>query len=227
MSSDQNLLRKLLTDPQGRFVEAATHRTYAVENDLGFDNQRLEFLGDAVLEIILSDHLISAYPDAAEGELSQMRAALACEPALAALARKFDLGPALRIGRGEAESGGIRRDSTLADLFEAAAGACYLELGFEKTRELFLEIFRTEYPDPRRLLEKSNPKGLLQEYSQLRRETPHYAVLWIEGPPHHPSYVVEARVFGVAAVGRGRSRKQAEMAAAERLYRYFQTEKKR
>ena len=99
--------------------EALTHRSYAVEHELGFDNQRLEFLGDAVLEIALSEYLFERYPDADEGVLTRMRSALACEAAIAELAKKLQLGDYLFTGRGEAGSGGARRESTLADLFEA------------------------------------------------------------------------------------------------------------
>ena len=105
-----------------RLAEAVTHRSYAVENNLGYDNQRLEFLGDAVLEIILTEYLFHLYPDAAEGEMTKIRSALVREPALARLARRFELGEYLLTGRGEHDSGGADRDSTLADLFEAAGG---------------------------------------------------------------------------------------------------------
>lgn len=222
MALDKNRLLELLGNSSGRFAEARTHRTYAVENELPFDNQRLEFLGDAVLEIILSDYLIARYPEADEGELSRMRAVLACESTFAGLARSLELSSIVQIGRGEASAGGADRDSILADLFEAVAGACYLELGFETTRRFFLDLFAATYPEPRRLLAETNPKGLLQEYAQSRRgATPRYTVLRIAGPQHLPTYEVESRLFGVVALGRGRSRKLAEMDAARRLYQYF------
>lgn len=128
-----------------RLAEAVTHRSYAVENNLGYDNQRLEFLGDAVLEIILTEYLFHLYPDAAEGEMTKIRSALVREPALARLARRFELGEYLLTGRGEHDSGGADRDSTLADLFEAVLGAFYLDAGFDATRQFVTGA------DPRRV----------------------------------------------------------------------------
>lgn len=133
--------------------EAFTHRSYAVEHGLAYDNQRLEFLGDAVIETILSEHLFKLYPESPEGLLTQMRSALVCESALARLARRLDLGSKLRIGNGEAEIGGSRRESTLADLFEAVIGALFLGAGFDVCRDLLLEVFSLEFPCPRKLLQ--------------------------------------------------------------------------
>ncbi|MCQ2378776.1 MAG: ribonuclease III, partial [Victivallaceae bacterium] len=119
-------------------AEALTHRSYAVEHGTRCDNQRLEFLGDAVLEIVLSEYLFSLYPDAPEGELTKMRSALARESTLAQIAAEMELGSFLKVGRGEAESGGERRASTLADLFEAVLGALYLDAGFDAARRFIL-----------------------------------------------------------------------------------------
>ena len=120
-----------------RLKEALTHRTYAVEHGITYDNQRLEFLGDAVLEIIHTDYLFHLYPDLPEGDLTKIRSALACESMLAMLARKLNLGSFLLIGKGEQGAGGNDRDSTLADLFEAVLGAVYLEAGFVPSYKLF------------------------------------------------------------------------------------------
>ena len=203
-------------------TEALTHRSYAVENSLSYDNQRLEFLGDAVLEIVLTDYLFRLYPDCDEGAMTKIRSALVREPALARLARKLELGEYLLGGRGEKESGGAGRDSTLADLFEALLGAFYLDAGFEAVKEFITGMFSTEYPDPRSLLHTINPKGLLQEYSQARwGQPPVYTVLRTTGPEHQPVYEVEVSLRGYVAFGRAASRKQAESSAAHVLYLYL------
>ena len=195
--------------------EALTHRSYAVENRLTYDNQRLEFLGDAVLEIILTEYLYEVYPEADEGVMTKMRSALAQESAIAHLARKLELGHYMYIGRGEAASGGADRDSTLCDLFEAVLGACYLDCGMEEARKLVLQLVRSEFPPPHRLLGSLNPKGTLQEYTQHKNgHTPDYAVKSVEGPEHDPLYTVEVTVGSRIASGQGGSRRQAEFAAA-------------
>ena len=203
-------------------LEAFTHRSYAVEHNLDYDNQRLEFLGDSVLEIVLTEHLFKLYPSMTEGDMTKTRSALACESSLALLAREMKLGPFLRIGKGEQGAGGIERDSTLADLFEAFTGALYLELGFEPVRKILLELVETHFPDPRRLLQELNPKGKLQEFSQQQwNDVPHYTVLRHSGPQHLPLYEVELNLRRYTAVGRGRSRKQAEFNAAASLFQFL------
>jgi len=195
--------------------EALTHRSYAVESKLAYDNQRLEFLGDAVLEIILTDYLYTTYPEADEGILTKMRSALARQDAIAALARKLHLGKFLYIGRGEAASGGAERDSTLCDLFEAVLGACYLDAGLETVRGKVLELIRAEFPAPHRMLAGLNPKGTLQEYTQHTMGfAPEYHVLKVDGPEHSPLYEVEAVAGEYRAQGSGGSRRLAEFAAA-------------
>ena len=152
-----------------RLAEALTHRSYAVENALAYDNQRLEFLGDAVLEIVLTEYLFRLYPECDEGAMTKIRSALVREAALARLARKLELGEYLQVGRGEKESGGADRDSTLADLFEAVLGAFYLDGGFEPVREFITAMFAAEYPEPRRLLGTINPKGQIGRASCRER----------------------------------------------------------
>ena len=203
-------------------LEAFTHRSYAVEHNLSYDNQRLEFLGDSVLEIVLTEHLFLLYPTMTEGDMTKTRSALACESSLALLAREMKLGPLLRIGKGEQGAGGVERDSTLADLFEAFIGALYLELGFNSVREFLLELIKTHFPDPRQLLQELNPKGKLQEFSQQHwNEVPHYTVLRHSGPQHMPLYEVELNLKRYTAIGRGRSRKQAEFNAAALLFQFL------
>lgn len=195
--------------------EALTHRSYAVENKLSYDNQRLEFLGDAVLEIILTEYLYLLYPQADEGVMTKMRSALAQQESIAHLARSLKLGEYMYIGRGEGTSGGKDRDSTLCDLFEAVLGAVYLDQGLATTRKWVLRLIKNEYPVPHRLLLGLNPKGTLQEYTQHKYGCPpNYQVLSVSGPEHNPSYVVEVKIAKYTVNGVGGSRRQAEFAAA-------------
>lgn len=227
MSKLSTIAQKLgMAADSPRLEEAFTHRSYAVEHKLDFDNQRLEFLGDSVLEIILTEYLFNLYPALSEGDLTKIRSALACEPTLARLARGLDLGSALRLGNGEIGTHGPERESTLADLFEAMLGALYLECGFEHARSFVLELLRSTLPEPRRLLAEINPKGQLQELSQQRwNEIPRYTVLLQSGPPHDPRYEIEASVHGFNAAGHGRSRKNAELDAAAILCSFLMKEK--
>ena len=198
--------------------EALTHRTYAVENKLRYDNQRLEFLGDAVLEIILSEYLYSLYPEADEGVMTKMRSALAQQEAIAQVARSLELGSYMYIGRGEAASGGADRDSTLCDLFEALLGACYLDMGMAFARKFVLDLIAREFPAPHRMLAGVNPKGSLQEYTQHKfGYPPLYEVLSVSGPEHSPVYEVRVSAGDYSAAGQGGSRRLAEFQAAANL----------
>ena len=232
MNSLARLARRLGFDEvPPRFKEAFTHRSFAVERRIDYDNQRLEFLGDAVLELILTEYLFARYPDCREGELTKLRSSLACEEMLAEFARRLGLGAYLELGRGEIETRGKNRDSTLADLFEAMLGAIYLDRGMEAARRLVEEQLQEIPGDPRQVLATLNPKGRLQELSQARwNETPRYAVLQVTGPPHSPRYLAEAKLRHFTAPGSGNSRKEAESAAAamliSRLEQEISTEKK-
>ena len=223
MNEIAELAKKLhLPGEAPHLAEAFTHRSYAVEHGLDYDNQRLEFLGDAVLEIIQTEFLFKRCPDAPEGVLTKIRSALACEGTLAEWARALKLGDHLRMGKGEDYSGGAARRSTLADLFEAVLGAVYLDLGFAAAQKFVTPLLEADFADPGELLLELNPKGQLQELSQrLYGRTPDYTVLSVSGPQHLPHYDVEARVAKYVAVGGGNSRKHAESEAAATLYRYL------
>lgn len=225
MPEDIEKLKKLLGvvfKQPALLKEALTHRSYAVENKLKYDNQRLEFLGDAVLEIILTEYLFDSYPAADEGVMTKMRSALAQQESIAKLARKINLGSYLYIGRGEAASGGADRDSTLCDLFEALLGACYLDQGMEFARKLVLDLIKAEFPAPHRMLPGLNPKGSLQEYTQHKfGRPPVYQVLNVSGPEHNPLYEVEVAVNDHKLSGQGGSRRQAEFAAAAAMLQFL------
>ena len=199
---------------------ALTHSTYFEGSRHGSktgddDNQRLEFLGDAVLDLIVGEYLYHRYPEAREGELSKMRAYLVCEASLSAIAKKLGLEKRLRMGRG-AESGGDRyRPSVQADPFEAVIGAVFLTQGYQQTSELLLSLLG-EQMDKLSPADYEDKKSLLQELVQSK--TPHgviYKVLSHSGPDHQPHF--ESGVYcGKLLLGRGEggSKKESEVAAA-------------
>lgn len=220
----KNIKQEILKSPDGeKLLRAAfTHRSYATENKLDYDNQRLEFLGDAVLELAASTFLFKKYPDAQEGALTTIRAAMVREETLAMLARELKLGGKLRSGKGERELQGHKRDSTLADLFEALLGACHMACGYEVTAKFITDVFETYIPDPRGAFSTLNPKGVLQEFTQKHlRCTPNYRTIAISGPPHCPVYDVEVFVGKYVTPGRGQSRRDAEAQAATRLHAHL------
>lgn len=208
------------SDP-GLLLLAMTHRSYANEHpDEGAaHNERLEFLGDAVLDLVVSDLLYARYPDLAEGELSKLRASLVSEASLADLARELDLGSALRIGRGEASSGGRTKASLLSDALEAVIAAIYLDSGpgqgIDAVRNLVARWIgqRIDHALDAAVLDF---KTELQEWAQKRyKESVHYRIVAEGGPDHEKTF--ESAVFlheRELARGQGKSKKQAEQAAA-------------
>lgn len=205
-------------------LEAVTHRSYSAENDIKYDNQRLEFLGDSVLEIVLTEYLFKRYPAAAEGHLTKMRSAIVQQDALANLAKKIELNDYLLMGKGELDSKGQYRDSTLSDAFESLIGAFYLDAGtLERVSEFIIPLFEKNYPDPSEKLVDLNPKGALQEYTQKQWNTsPCYNTIEVSGPDHEPSYKVSVSVRGkVIGHGEAVKRKLAESAAARNALVYL------
>jgi ribonuclease-3 len=197
---------------------AFTHSSYVAEANVEMeDNQRLEFLGDAVLQVVLSDLLFRRYPDVHEGRLTKMRAALANSEALADLAQALDLGKYMRLGKGEEQNDGRQRRSTLADAMEAVLAALYLDGGMEAVMELCRKFSTEVLQNVEETLARENPKGTLQELTQeLGHGTPTYEILSVEGPEHEPEFAVSVSVAGnELALARGSSRKRAEKAAAE------------
>ncbi len=220
MTSDPVKLQRILRytfQNQELLKEALMHRSFATENNIAYDNQRLEFLGDAVLQIILTEYLFRRYPDFHEGDLTKLRSALANQDTLALLARDLDLGSALLLGRGEIETGGSLRDSTLSDAMEALMAAIMLDSSQENVREIFLGLLLNRYPNPADLLADLNPKGNLQEYTQQHLGCqPEYRILSISGPDHNPCFEIEVLINGKAvATGRANKRKLAESKAAK------------
>jgi ribonuclease-3 len=198
--------------------EALTHRSYAAEKELDYNNQRLEFLGDAVLEIIVTERLYFLYPKALEGDLTKMRSALAQQEALATMASELELSEYIYMGKGELEAGGNKRQSTLSDTFEALLGAIFLDSGMENAKNFLLPLIIKFFPDPSEMLEDLNPKGSLQEYTQKTLgATPRYKILEVTGPDHAPYYKVSVHVRDKQlAEGAASNRKAAETEAAKK-----------
>lgn len=199
--SDPHLLR-----------QAVTHRSAS-----GPNNERLEFLGDAILNFVIAAEVFDRRPDLREGELSRLRAALVNKNALAEIAREIDLGEQVLLGSGELKTGGRRRDSILADSLEAVIGAVYLDGGYEAGRALILRLY-TEHlralPD---MQAHKDPKTRLQEYLQARGlELPTYAVENISGRAHEQIFrvVCASEILQQTGEGVAGSRRQAEQAAA-------------
>ena len=193
---------------------AITHRSAASRH-----NERLEFLGDSILSLVIAEALYHRFPEVSEGDMSRMRATLVREKTLAELAREFDLGEYLILGPGELKSGGFRRESILADTVEAIIGAIYLDAGMDAIRDLLLRWYAQRLEEIRPGVEQKDPKTRLQELLQGRRKPlPSYAVVRVKGEAHNQEFTVQCEIDGLqeAIVGIGSSRRKAEQAAAEK-----------
>lgn len=194
-------------------ARALRHRSAGKDN-----NERLEFLGDAVLGFIIADMLSARFPSATEGELSRVRAALVQQATLAAIARDLHLGESLALGPGELKTGGANRDSILADALEALICALYFDAGMDRCRELVQSWFIPRLPAQQKPDSGKDAKTRLQELLQARKGAlPVYEIQEISGKEHQQTFVVSCRValLGEAVVGTGPSRKVAEQNAAE------------
>ena len=201
--------------------QAFTHTSYVNEHRdaLPEDNERLEFLGDAVLQLLVSEHLFQTHPDRSEGELTRMRAAIVCEPSLAKFAEMLDFGSYVRLGKGEEQLGGRQRPSLLADLFEAFVGSLYLDAGVDAVRE-FLHARMFPHLDGNPGLSGKDYKSKLQELAQnLGLGVVEYSVAEEHGPAHDREFVVHVQV-GERLLGRGvgRTKKEAEQRAAQEAW---------
>lgn len=197
------------------FAAALTHRSAS-----GPNNERLEFLGDAVLNLVIAELLYRGFPRAAEGDLSRLRARLVSREPLAEVAAGLRLGEVLRLGSGELKSGGFRRQSILADALEAVCGALFLDGGLTAAAEVVTRLLAPRIaalPDPATL---KDAKTRLQEYLQARSLTlPHYVVERVEGEAHAQTFRVSCEVtsLGRRVLGGGSSRRRAEQEAAARM----------
>jgi ribonuclease-3 len=197
--------------------QAFTHASYRNEHrgENGQDNERLEFLGDAVLELLISEFLYTRFPTLPEGELTRMRASIVCEPSLVRFAEKLQFNKYIRLGRGEELSGGRRRPALLADVFEAFMGALYLDQGLEAVRSFLQTSVLPDLENVHGLL-LSDFKTLLQE--QVQRDnlgTLSYRILEERGPAHNREFVSQVYINDQPyGTGTGRSKKEAEQRAA-------------
>ncbi len=202
---------------QDKLINALTHSSYANEKHMSYDrnNERLEFLGDAVLEVISSEFIFGQNPKMVEGKMTKLRASLVCEMSLAASARDISLGEFLLLGKGEKMTGGDKRDSILSDAFEAVIGAIYLDGGFEAAREFVLKYVLSDI-EKKQLFYDS--KTVLQEIIQARKDIEgnlSYELLEEQGPDHDKHFlmqcVIDEKAFGR---GQGHTKKAAEQQAA-------------
>lgn len=191
---------------------ALTHRSVSASN-----NERLEFLGDALLGFVIGEALYQRFPAADEGQLTRLRSSLVNKDTLAGIGRALDLGSAVRLGEGELKSGGWRRASIIANALEALIGAIYLDGGMQACRDTVLRLFadHLEAASPERIMK--DPKTRLQEYLQARRrQVPTYETIAVTGEPHRQTFTVRCEVEGLEETvsAEGESRRRAEQAAA-------------
>jgi ribonuclease-3 len=195
---------------------ALTHRSYSAAH-----NERLEFLGDSVLNCTIAKYLYDSYPDLSEGDLSRLRSNLVNQQTLAVLAQQLNLGEQLLLGEGERKSAGFRRPSILADGLEAIFGAVLLDAGFPAAEKVVLGLYVPFIAQTDLQALGKDAKTLLQEYLQGRKlALPQYSVIEIQGEAHAQTFVVSCEIaqLGLTTQGEGASRRIAEQIAAERVY---------
>lgn len=198
----------------GLLDQALTHRSHSADN-----NERLEFLGDSILNFVIAAELYRIRPDSPEGDLSRVRATLVRGATLAEVALELDLGQRIRLGSGEMKSGGHRRESILADTVEAILGAVYLDAGFDGVRSVILHLWQARLRNLPTAESLKDPKTRLQEWLQSRtRPLPSYETTHTGGADHKRNFIVACRAPGLdePVEGRGASRRKAEQAAARK-----------
>lgn len=198
--------------------QALVHSSYVNENPAGVSesNERLEFLGDAVLGLVVADDLFDAYPDFDEGKLTELRTHLVRRDTLAKAARRLSLGKELLLGRGEESGGGSSRPTNLAHAYEAVVGAIFIDRGLGSARQFIRDSLSEEFEAAAERAFPADPKSQLQEITQSRhQETPRYRLVKAEGPDHARRFTVEVIVNGTAiGKGEGKSKQRAEKEAA-------------
>jgi ribonuclease-3 len=195
--------------------QSLTHSSYGHEKNCP-DNERLEFLGDAVLKLAASEYLYNKFPDKAEGELTKIRASVISDETLGKIGRRFDLGQYLLLSGNEKKSGGQKRKSNVANAFEALLGAVYLDSGIGKSRDMIIDLLRDEIELVSRAGYIKDYKSALQEYAQKNKwDLPFYKVLKEAGPRHRRVFWMEVKIKGKRyGLGRGSNKKEAEQRAA-------------
>jgi len=195
--------------------QALTHRSIGNNN-----NERLEYLGDAILGFVIADIIYQQFPTASEGELTRLRASLVKGEKLAEISREIQLSNQIKLGTGELKSGGWRRDSILANTLEALIGAVYLDSGIERCREFILNLYKTHLDNVNPADIKKDAKTQLQEYLQSRTQSvPEYKVISETGSSHEPEFTVSCKIdlFDEAVIATGKSKRKAEQAVAKQV----------
>jgi ribonuclease-3 len=214
------LIARLGVDVNPQLLELAfTHRSFAYENNLPETNERLEFLGDAVLGLVVTEELYNRYPDLDESKLSPLRSGIVNMRALAEIARELNLGQYMRIGKGEEVTGGRDKTSLLADALEALFGAIYLNHGFTETTKVILSLIASTIESAKNQGAGLDGKTALQELAAARQiSLPEYLINE-SGPDHDKSFIATAVVGGEEiATGSGKSKREAEQAAARTAF---------
>ncbi|NLA57844.1 MAG: ribonuclease III [Firmicutes bacterium] len=204
--------------------QALIHKSYANEQGLsGYHNERLEFLGDAVLALVISEYIYRCFPSAPEGELARLRSVVVSEHPLAEKARNLKLGDYLLVSRGEAQAGGRNLDSLLSDALEAVIGAMYLELDYETCRDFILRLLGDDVQDIWQSRDFIDPKSALQEkVQQYSADVPIYDVYHEQGPDHDKTFHVAVKWRGrILGRGQGKTKKDAEQDAARSALKFL------
>jgi ribonuclease-3 len=207
-----------LTPTSPLLLTALTHSSYAAEHDVE-SNERLEFLGDAVVDLAVADLIVTSYPQLNEGTGSLVRSRVVNEAALARAARQLDLGTVLRVGRGVKKEHGAERPSLLADAFEAVVAALYFERGYDVAKAFVHDTLASDVDEASLAPSDVDPKTLLRQWAEANGHgAPSYEVS-SEGPPHQVTFYATVRVGELVARGEGRSKKSAEGNAARVAWR--------
>lgn len=208
------------------FIEAVTHRSYSNENNLSRNYERLEFLGDAVLQLIVTEYLTMKYKDFDEGVLSKYRGYFVSEAFLSKIARSIQLGSFMRLGKGEQQSGGADKSSLLCDIFESLVAAIYIDGGYNYARKLIVTLASDEIDKTIEDNDFLDSKTELQKLTQQKFDLlPAYRVTGEEGPEHEKTFYIEVTVGNkLVAKGSGRSKKKAEQNAAKAAFQLLQNE---
>jgi len=222
MSIDQKKLQQIARQLQvdirdyALLQQSLTHRSYLGESAQAMSNERLEFLGDSVLGIVVAEYLFSKFPDRTEGELAKAKAVAVSEPILGESAKNMGVSDMLLMSAGEEASGGRRRLSILADAFEALIAVIYMDCGLEAARQFILRALESILVDIERKEHIRDYKTLLQEHTQgIYKKAPTYVVIDEKGADHDKTFLIEARLDDIVmGRGEGKSKKQAEQAAA-------------
>ena len=197
-------------------INALTHSSYANEVRQGSSNERLEFLGDSVLSIIVSEYIFEEFSHLPEGELTKLRASLVCEKSLCGFSRQLDLGSYLRLGKGEEKGGGRERDSILADAFEAVLAAMYLDGGMDVAKKHVMRFVTAELKHTEDEVFKDYKTALQEIIQRNPEESVSYFLTGESGPDHDKMFEVEVRLnSNVIGTGKGKSKKRAEQMAAK------------